>query len=64
MGRRRANATFFESHGIDNSDALAFAIDLTPLAHDESLDIVAYVTGFIDRFRADVTSKLKRQLGI
>ena len=63
MGRRRANATFFQSHGVDRSDALAFAMDLTPLAHDDSLDIVAYVTGAIDRFRADVAAKLRSRLG-
>jgi LmbE family N-acetylglucosaminyl deacetylase len=63
IGRRRANATFFESHGVDESDALAFAMDLSPLARDESLDVVAYVTGFIDRFKADVTDKLRRRLG-
>jgi LmbE family N-acetylglucosaminyl deacetylase len=63
IGRRRANATFFESHGVDTNDALAFAMDLTPLAHDDSLDIVTYVTGFIDRFRADVVEKLRTQLG-
>ena len=63
LGRRRANATFFESHGVDHSDALAFAIDLTPLAHDDTLDVVEYVTGFIDRFRADVTAKLRQRLG-
>ncbi len=64
LGRRRANATFFASHGVDHSDALAFAMDLTPLAHDDTLDIVAYVTGFIDRFKADVTAKLCQRLGI
>ena len=63
LGRRRANATFFESHGVDQSDALAFAMDLTPLAHDDSLDIVDYVAGFIDRFRADVVAKLGKRLG-
>jgi LmbE family N-acetylglucosaminyl deacetylase len=63
MGRRRANATFFESHSVDASDSLAFAMDLTPLAHDDSLDPVEYVTSFIDRFKADVTAKLRRQLG-
>jgi hypothetical protein len=62
IGRRRANSTFFESHSVDQSDALAFAMDLTPLALDESLDIVAYVTGFIDRFKADVTAKLRQRL--
>jgi LmbE family N-acetylglucosaminyl deacetylase len=63
MGRRRANATFFQSHGVDRSDALAFAMDLTPLAHDDSLDIVEYVTEAIDRFRADVVAKLRSRLG-
>ncbi len=63
MGRRRANATFFESHGVDASDALAFAMDLTPLLTDDTLDMVDYVTGFIDRFRADVVVKLRKRLG-
>jgi LmbE family N-acetylglucosaminyl deacetylase len=63
MGRRRANATFFESHGVDASNALAFAMDLTPLVQDDALDVVDYVTGFIDRFRADVVAKLSKRLG-
>lgn len=63
IGRRRANATFFDSHATDEAEMIAFAMDLTPLAHDDSLDIVDYVTGFIDRFRDDVTSKLRKRLG-
>jgi LmbE family N-acetylglucosaminyl deacetylase len=63
MGRRRANATFFESHGVDSGDAFAFAMDLTPLARDDSLDIVDYVTGAIDRFRVDVADRLRKRLG-
>ncbi len=63
LGRRRANAPIFQSHSTDGSDALAFAMDLTPLAHDDSLDIADYVTGFIDRFRADVLAKLRQRLG-
>jgi LmbE family N-acetylglucosaminyl deacetylase len=63
QGRRRANATFFESHGVDASDALAFAMDLTPLIRDENLDVLEYVTGFVDRFRADVVTRLGKRLG-
>jgi hypothetical protein len=48
---------------VDTSDSLAFAMDLTPLIHDDTLDIITYVTGFIDRFRADVVAKLRAQLG-
>jgi hypothetical protein len=31
MARRRANATYFESHGVDVTTGLSFAMDLTPL---------------------------------
>ena len=63
LGRRRSNATFFESHGVDQSDALAFAMDLTPLVRDDALDVVEYVTAIIDRFRADVVARLGKRLG-
>ena len=43
LGRRRANATFFESHATDKTTQLAFGIDLTPLVADESCDISEYV---------------------
>ncbi|MCX6847001.1 MAG: PIG-L family deacetylase [Verrucomicrobia bacterium] len=63
LGRRRANATFFESHAIDRADSIGFAMDLTPLVCDESLDVAEYVDGFICRFREDVFNKLKKWPG-
>jgi len=63
QGRRRANATFFESHGVDATEALSFAMDLTPLIRNEALDLVSFVTAYIDRFREDVIRKLSRRLG-
>ena len=63
LGRRSANATFFESHATDAATQLIFGMDLTPLIADESRDIVDYVAGFIDRFRDDVKTKLSRRLG-
>ena len=62
-GRRRANATFLESHATDQADQLCFAMDLTPLVADDRRDIIEYVTGFIERFEAEVKQKLARQLG-
>ena len=62
MGRRRANATFLESHSVDRSDAVSFAMDLTPMVRDDKLDIAGYVAGYIDRFKADVAARLGRQL--
>ena len=54
MGRRVANATFFESHATDETTGLAFGIDLTPLILDPQLDIQTYIRGYIDRFADDV----------
>jgi LmbE family N-acetylglucosaminyl deacetylase len=60
MGRRRANATFYASHGTDISTGMSFAIDLTPLAQDERLDVTAYVLGYIDRFKQDVAGQINQ----
>ena len=62
MGRRRANATFLESHEADKTELAVFAMDLTPLIVDDTLDIIEYVSGFIRRFEADVRSKLAARL--
>ncbi len=59
VGRRLANATFSESHGVDETTGVIFAMDLTPLIEEPSLDIVDYVTGYIDRFAQDVSKKLQ-----
>jgi hypothetical protein len=38
MGRRRAHATYYESHGVDISLGLSYAMDLTPLILDQHGD--------------------------
>jgi len=63
MGRRRANATYFESHGVDVSEAMTFAMDLTPLIRDDRLDIIEFATRPIDRFREGVRRTLAKRLG-
>jgi len=59
-GRRISNATYYATHETDAATALSFAMDLTPLIRDRSLDATEYVTTFIDRFKQDVASRLKR----
>ena len=63
LGRRAANATFFASHATDAATQLIFGIDLTPVVADESMDIVAFVCDFMDRFNAEVRQKLVQRLG-
>jgi LmbE family N-acetylglucosaminyl deacetylase len=60
MGRRRANATYFESHGVDLSTGLSFAMDMTPLIHDDSLDPLAFVNALIRNFADDVSGRIRR----
>lgn len=62
MGRRLANATYFESHSVDHSNALIYAMDLTPLIIDDSLDIKTYVLDYIKRFLKDVDDRIQKML--
>ncbi len=61
-GRRLANATYSASHSVDQSDALSYAIDLTPLIEDDSLSIIEYIRGYIRNFEEDVINKLNSVL--
>jgi len=60
MGRRRAHATYFESHGVDVSTSLIYAMDLTPLVKDPTMDVLSYVQGFVDRFVLDVRTRIEK----
>jgi LmbE family N-acetylglucosaminyl deacetylase len=60
LGRRRANATYFESHATDQAEALWFAMDLTPLVRDDALDIGEFVLGHIDDFRRGVEAQIRK----
>ena len=59
MGRRRAHATYFASHGTDVTTGLTFGMDLTPLIADPSRDVADFVLGFVQRFSQDVAARLK-----
>lgn len=63
LGRRSANATFFESHATDTATQLIFGMDLTPLVTNPTLDLTRYVTDFIDALRTTVAAKLNQRLG-
>jgi len=58
MGRRKAHATFFESHAVDSATLLTFAMDLTPLAQDDALSLATYTASLIDALKADVMKRI------
>ncbi len=61
-GRRLANATYYASHGTDMASSLMYAMDLTPLLQNPSLDIRDYISGYVDRFKADVRDRISKML--
>jgi hypothetical protein len=60
MGRRRANATYFESHGVDDTTGLSYGMDMTPLMNDAKLDPASFTQEFIERFTSDVNDRIRR----
>jgi LmbE family N-acetylglucosaminyl deacetylase len=60
MGRRRANATYYASHDVDVAERMIYAVDLTPLIDDPSLDVGVFVQALIDRLRQDVVGRVER----
>jgi len=60
MGRRRANATYSESHGVDNTTGLSYAMDMTSLMNDASLTPADFVQGFVQRLSLDIQERVNR----
>jgi hypothetical protein len=58
LGRRKAHATFFESHAVDAATMLTVAMDLSPLVKDDALSIAAYTASLIDELKADVVKRI------
>jgi LmbE family N-acetylglucosaminyl deacetylase len=63
LGRRAANATFFDSHATDAATQVIFGMDLTRLVQEDTLDIADFAASFVGEFRDDVKLKLNRRLG-
>jgi len=59
-GRHLANATFFESHEVDKHPQLSYAMDLTPLVKDPSLDVADFTLGFLRNLKDDIRDRILR----
>lgn len=60
LGRRAANATFFQSHATDTVTGMGFGMDLTPLLADPELDPVAYIKSFLLEFQEEVLGLIEK----
>jgi len=59
LGRRLANATFFASHGVDETDSISFGLDITELVNSDCSP-AAFISGYIDHFRDEVTARIAK----
>ncbi len=60
LARRRAHATYYQSHAVDAAQMINFGMDLTPLIENEKLDPAEYIGGFVQRFAEDVNRRVKK----
>jgi len=60
VGRRAANATFFASHDVDNSDSVSYGIDITELITDPEMNYEDFVKRHIKNFQDEVVEKIRR----
>ena len=59
IGRRFANATFFESHATDDIKSMNFGMDLMPMV-ERDVSPLDYVMEYIDRFVSEVSDTVGR----
>ena len=57
-GRRAANATMNDPNAVDNAQAVAYAMDLTPLTRDKTLSPRAYLQKILRDFEQEALSTL------
>lgn len=60
-GRRRANATFLQSHSCDNATHVAFALDLSGLMANPAA-LPTFMQDILNRFNCDILDPLRRIL--
>ena len=59
IGRRCANATFFESHNTDEASSQSFGLDLMPLVKGEETPS-DFIISYIEKFKSEVKNTIAR----
>ncbi len=60
LGRRLAHATFHQSHATDALRGITWAIDLTPLVENSSLDVGEFMQVHTRRLENDIMNRINR----
>ncbi|MCL2406787.1 MAG: PIG-L family deacetylase [Defluviitaleaceae bacterium] len=60
VGRRRANATFLDSHYTDKIDEAIYAVDMTAMILDDNLDPAIFLASSLDNFKNEVIDRVTK----
>ena len=60
VGRQVANATLFDPRAPDGAERVTYAMDLTPLIHDDAPDPLSYALGLVEKFTGEICKQLER----
>jgi LmbE family N-acetylglucosaminyl deacetylase len=60
LGRRRAHATYLDSHAVDATQLVNFGMDLTPLIEDGGPAAASFVRAHIERFADEVEGAIAK----
>ncbi len=60
LGRRHANATFYQSHEVDEVSGYTFAMDLSPLLSESAPSVQDFVREHLERFQTDVLERIQK----
>lgn len=58
LGRRRAHATYHQSHSVDAAQLINFGMDLTPLVRDIEIDPVEFACEHVARLEKDIRERI------
>jgi LmbE family N-acetylglucosaminyl deacetylase len=56
--RRKANASFLESHAADTATSIIFGMDLSPLIDDDTISPQHFCANFVKHFETDLKTRL------
>ncbi len=58
IGRRYANATYFQSHSVDTYKLVNYGIDMRPLIKDKNLSIKEFALSYVEDLRNEISNEL------
>ena len=58
IGRRYQNATYFQSHSVDNFKMISYAIDMKPLLKNPNLSVKEFALSFVDDLRNEISDTI------